>query len=329
LFVTFLASPFFLLCKALGLDATIGIVFVNALAFAVAIGITGYYFRWRSAGFLLVGMLASPLLPFLNKSRGEAFSVSLLAAAAVFLTQGQLLAATLAVSFIAAQVSAFSPLAASLLVYWASRAWTARRRLTPMNFAAVAACLCLLALQPLWMFQEHLPLNQFAATGFDKPELINLTRISGMLIDPDVGLFFRWPLAAVLTLLTIIGLWRGRELTRNHVPYWIFVIGSTVFLSVSASTQPNYTHSVLRDSLWFLPFVLISLILVYERERTKGTLRLAEGIAVVLLGGSAVGFCYAVAVTGLQPSFKRYPQASCGIASCRGSTIPTNRFSRI
>jgi hypothetical protein len=290
-FLSALAAPFFLLCKAVGLDWEFSFILVNAIAFAVAVGVTSFYFQLRGAVLLLIGLSASPLLPYLNKAHGEAFSVSLLTMAGVFLAQGNSLAAALATSFISAQVSAFSPLAAALLVYWEARAWIERRRPARRELAIVTVCGCLLVLQPLWTLWRHHTLNLIVATNFVKPELVNLRRVAGILIDPDIGLLFSWPVGVLLSLVTMIGLWRNPALVRNHLAYWVFVTGTTAYLSIIGAQQTNYL-SVYRYSFWFLPLCLISLLLVYERESggIKGARGFAGVILVVCIAGAAANF---------------------------------------
>ena len=97
-FLSALAAPFFALCKAVGLDWKHCFLFVNALALAISAGAMSFYFRWRAAGLLLVGLSASPLLPYMNVAHGEVFSVSLLAVAAVFVAQDRPLAAAVVTS---------------------------------------------------------------------------------------------------------------------------------------------------------------------------------------------------------------------------------------
>ena len=61
---------------------------------------------------LVVGLLASPLVPYLNKAHGEAYSVCLLTWAMVYLLNNRILAAAVILSAIGAQVAAFAPLEA-------------------------------------------------------------------------------------------------------------------------------------------------------------------------------------------------------------------------
>ena len=129
-FISLLDAPFFLLCKASGLDWRHCFTFLNALVFALATGVTYRFFRLAGIGIMLAGAVSSPLLPYMNKAHAEHYTVCLLTIAMLYLQEGRLLATALALSAISTQISAFSPLAAAVLLFCLLR--TGLRRL-PKN----------------------------------------------------------------------------------------------------------------------------------------------------------------------------------------------------
>src|SRR4030095_9727800 len=121
-----LSAPFFRLCNAAGLDWKHCFTFLNALVFGWAAFLACRYFRVMGACILIAGMAFSPLLPYMNKAHAEHYAVCLLTVAVLYLQAGRVLAAAVAISLIAAQVTAFSPVAAVLLLWVAWRKWPAR-----------------------------------------------------------------------------------------------------------------------------------------------------------------------------------------------------------
>jgi len=294
-FLSLLAAPFFGLCRATGLDWKHCFVFLDALAFAAAAGLAYRWFRWAGALILVAGLLDSPLLPYLNKAHGEAYSVSLAAVAAIWLITDHWLAAALALSAVSMQVSAFSPLAVLALAKWGFDAMRSRQRPTPRQWMAACACAALLALQPLWTLWRYHQWNVIVAAGFVYPEMATPKRMASMLIDPDVGFLFVWPLSLVLIP------WIG---PRQRRAYWAFVAALIAEVCYIGAQQMNLTTSAPRYSLWFIPFLLVGFVPAIQAGRRRA---IAAGVCFVL-GAAAAGY-YQFAVAGVTPRLVRTPIA--------------------
>ena len=297
-FLSLMAAPFFGLCRAIGLDWKHCFAFLDALAFAGAAGLAYRWFRLLGAAIVMAGLLVSPLAPYLNKAHGEAWSVSLAAVAAIWLITDYWLAAALALAAVAAQVSAFAPLALAALGKWGFDRWRARQRPEAREWAAVGACLALVALQPLWTIWRYHELNVIVAEGFVYPEMATPRRMLSILIDPDVGLAFVWPLSLLPAAWIAAGGWR-----RSRA-YWIFAAALMAEVCYVGAQQMNLTTSAPRYSLWFIPFLLVGFVAAIGKSRR----RMVAAGASFALGAAAMGY-YQFAVAGVAPRLERKPVA--------------------
>jgi len=303
-FLSLLAAPFFALCRAAGLDWKHSFVFLNALMFAAVAGVAYRWFRWFGALILTAGLLVSPLVPYLNKAHGEAYSVSLAALAAMSLATRRRLAAALALSAIAVQVTAFSPLALLALGLWAVGQWRARPRPAARQWAAAGACAALLALQPLWTLWRYHELNLIVSEGFVFPEMATPHRMASLLLDPDVGFFFVWPLSVLLVGWIAASWIREPALLRRGREYWAFVAVLVAVIAFIGAEQMNYTTSAPRYSLWFIPFVLVGFVAVSHARRDRTA---AAAICFVLAAAANGWYLYQAA--GIVPKLERKPLA--------------------
>jgi len=287
-FLSLLATPFFLICRATGLDWRHCFAFLNALVFAGAAFLALRRFRWSGLLVVIGGLVDSPLFPYLNKAHGETFSVSLMAIAAMLVVGDQWLEAAVALSVVAAQVSAFSPLAVVALGIW----WFRHRRMPHSNeWAWIAGCALLLALQPTWTLWRYHKLNVIVAEGYVFPEMATPKRIGSILIDPDVGLLFIWPMSVVLIAAILARRRRARS-------YWLFAAVVVAVIAYVGAQQMNYTTSAPRYALWFVPLLLVGFAAVATR-----------GWIVCFAVAAALNAWYLFHLAGPGPNLQRKPLA--------------------
>jgi len=307
-FLSLLTTPFFILCRATGLDWRHCFVFIDALAFAALAALAYRRLRWAGALVLIAGLLDSPVERYLYKAHSEAWSVSLLGIAAICLVDRRWLAAALALSAVAAQVSAFSPLAVLVLARWAFDEWRTMRSTgqppAPAALAGAGACVALLAVQPLWTLAKYRTLNLIVAQGYVFPQMATPRRIASLLLDPDVGFFFGWPLGALLAVAIVAGWMAAPELLRRYRTYWAMAAVMIAEFSYVGAQQANYTSSAPRYWLWLIPLLLVGFVVVTRARRRWS---IAAGVGFVLAAVATGTYLYPL--TGFRPGLKRLPLA--------------------
>ena len=296
-FISFLSTPFFWLSQAFGLNWTYSFTFLNGLLFALALGVAYRKFSAWGAVIVMTGTLSSPLLAYLNRAHSEVFAVSLLAVAGLYLQAGEMLAAAIALSVISAQISAFSPIALGLVLLKLKDFRTMRF----IEWAGVGGCFFLLALQPVWSLWRHHVVNVLINAGYVFLDMATPKRVATIIVDPDLGLIFTWPATLVIGAMLVYGICVNRRVVTAHGAYWGFAAAATLFLSFIAAQQENYTSAAPRYSLWFVPFLLVGL-LVAVREVPS----ISKPIFLVAVALSAY---YLAGVRGVAPSLVRSPLA--------------------
>ena len=327
-FMSLLDSPFFRLCKATGVDWRYSFTFLNAVVFALAIGVTYWFFQFLGAAILAVGIISSPLLAYMNRAHAEHYTVCLLTVAVLFVQRGWMLAAALALATISAQVSAFSPLAAAVLLFYVLRKGI--RRIPKLDWAAIAGCVFLLGLQPVWSLWRHHKINVLIGVGDVWLDMATPKRISELLIDPDIGLFFNWPLCLVIALLGLNGIRRNLPVLSKYKSFWAFVFPATIFLAFIAAQQHVYTTAATRYSLWFLPFTLVGFMLVFMPALGRPGLRtFAVANVAVFFVAAASTHTISLVFAASRPRSSGLLWRKPGMSCCPGHTIRKSRRSRI
>ncbi len=292
-FISLLTTPFYWMCQLFGLNWKYAFALLNALMFAFALGVAYRKFGIWGPLTLAAGLLSSPLLGYINRAHAEVFSVSLVAVAALCLQDGEILLAALTLSVISAQISAFSPLAL-LLVLIKLREF---RRMRRLEWAGVAACILLLALQPVWSLWRHHVLNVLINAGYLFLDMASPKRMAEMFIDPDIGLMFTWPATVALVTLIVSGIIANRQVVARNRIFWGFTVTALVFLSFVSAQQQNYTSAAPRYSMWFISLLLVGLLVVL-RDVPKMPKSL-------FLLSAALCLYYVAGVRGIYPSMHR------------------------
>jgi hypothetical protein len=275
-FYSALAVPFHAVARAAGLDWRHAFTLLNITLLA---GATYTVARWLGtwgAVLFAAGLAAAPLSPYYAKAHVEILVVSALAAAFTLLLADRAEDALVWLALMAAQVTAIIPWAAAVL------AWVVwRRRLRGGQWWRAAAAAVLIPLQPLWTMWRHGTWNLIAARGFVRPDMVGTDRLGALFVDPDGGVLGNWPVALVCVVLAAGGLFHARG--RLSRPWLAFMVSFLVLMPLLHAQQANYTTSVARYSLWYIPPLLVaaieSLRLAGRRASVAGGLVLVAGFA--------------------------------------------------
>ena len=307
-FLGLLCTPFYWLCNAIGLNWKLCFTILNGALFAVVIGLCYRLFHLLGAAVLLAGLLSSPLLGYMQRAHAEFFTICLLAAALLYFQNGQRLAAALSLAFISAQLNAFSPITLAVIVLYVAQRGV--RRLGRADWTMIVSCGLLLSLQPLWSIWRHHTVNLLITAGDIWLDMATPRRIPQILIDPDLGLFFTWPLCGAIVVLCGIGIARDRTRLVRYRGFWVFAILATFFLSFVAAQQQNYSTAAPRYSFWFIPFAVVGFLIMFAATPATGGRSWFEAscVAVFFVAASVSGY-YQVVVRGVTPSLNRSPVA--------------------
>lgn len=247
------ASVFYHPLKLLSLD--IGLAFMLLHLLIVVAGfIVVRKALGRAAGLcLLLLIVFSPLIWFVNKVHVELFTVVLVCTGTALLAAENWAGSALSFALVSTQNPPFAILAGlAFLLGFSRRQWRVLRGRWPLWIAAFG----LAAAQPVYYLLRLGILNPVVATGAAKmdTEVFSLRRMFSFIVDPDIGLLANWPVALLILLVFAVEAARKRAGFRSAT--WVFLAASLPVLLWSQSRSMNLNHGgtylISRYALWYL-----------------------------------------------------------------------------
>ncbi|OGD19311.1 MAG: hypothetical protein A2W03_18445 [Candidatus Aminicenantes bacterium RBG_16_63_16] len=242
----------------------------------------------RAAGLcLLLIILGSPLVWFVNKVHVELISVILACAGAALLEAENWAGSALFFGLASAQNPPFAILAGLVfLLGFIRQKWTVFEG----RWLVWVAAFGLAAAQPAYYLLRLGILNPVVATGAAKMDrdVFSLRRMFSFLVDPDIGLFTNWPVALALVLLFAFRAARKRACFRSAT--WIFIAASLPVLLWSQSRSLNLNHGgtylISRYALWYLYIFFLVLWQIGLSFRKSGSAARRSWLAAGVLAGA-------------------------------------------
>ncbi len=284
------AAVFYHPLKLLSLD--IGLAFMLLHLLIVAAGfLVVRKALGRAAGLcLLLIIVFSPLIWFVNKVHVELFTVVLVCAGTALLAAENWAGSALCFALVSTQNLPFAILAGLVfLLGFSRRQWTVLRGRWPLWIAAFG----LAAAQPVYYLLRLGILNPVVATGAAKmdTEVFSLRRMFSFIVDPDIGLLANWPVA--LLILLVFAALAARRRAGFRSATWVFLAASLPVLLWSQSRSMNLNHGgtylISRYALWYLyVFFLMLWQLGLALQKSAAAVKRIGFAAGVLAGSFAL-----------------------------------------
>jgi hypothetical protein len=242
----------------------------------------------REAGLcLLLIVVFSPLIWFVNKVHVELFTVVLVCAGTALLAAENWAGSALCLALVSTQNPPFAILAGLVfLLGFRRRKWTVFRGQWPLWGAAFG----LAAAQPVYYLLRLGILNPVVATGAAKmdTEVFSIRRMFSFIVDPDIGLLANWPVALLILLVFAGQTVRKRAGFRSAT--WVFLAASLPVLLWSQSRSLNLnhggTHFISRYALWYLYIFFLVLWQIGLSLRSSGRAARRFWLAAGVLAGA-------------------------------------------
>jgi hypothetical protein len=164
----------------------------------------------------------------------------------------------------------------------ASSVWLARRGglREPGTQAGLGAGILLVLLGPasqLWWAHRPVPLLRTLL-----PHVPGLAELTGVMVDPNLGLVFAWPSLAIAWLLGVVATWKRRAARRDTVVL-LALVSAVLLVVVALPANLNHggTRGMSRYALWLVPLCAPALLSLAREDRRRGVL--------VALGAASLG----------------------------------------
>ena len=185
---------------------------LHALLVAVTLGVAWRHDRWRGVAVIVMLIVGSPIVWYLNKVHTEVFTVCLLLLAMLAMHRARYAAASLLLALVSTQNPSFALIAGIPWAYRVLLQW--RQRYSGAELLMLAGAAVGVLVHPAYYYwRYHVATPQLLAGGADLGG--NLSTFYIWIIDPDLGLLPNWPLGTVALLLGAV-LWL-RQIGRAHV----------------------------------------------------------------------------------------------------------------
>jgi hypothetical protein len=287
-FYSLAAALFYWPLRLARLDITLSFMLVHLVLLLIAFSIVRRRLGPLAGLSLMLIIFCSPLLWYANKTQVEFWTVVLGILGVSFLIREDWAASAFAFALASTQNVPFAILSA---VVFASGCLRRKSALFKSGLGLWTGTLGLIMLQPIYYILSLGVLNPVVATGGATfgGRMFSPTRLTSVLVDPDIGLFPNWPLSLLLLFLFVY--LKPRQQTALSRRTWIFLVISVPVLLWSQSRTTNLNHggtyNISRYALWYLyVFFLAAWLAGSALERLKpGPRRLLTriGLAMALL----------------------------------------------
>ena len=250
------------------------------------------YYGWRGAAVMVLMIVGSPVLWFLDKAHTEPFTVCLLLLGMMQMHRARYAAASLLFALVSTQNPSFALIAGIPWAYRVLLQW--RQRYTKTELLLLAAAAVTVLLHPAYYEMRYGVITpQLLAGGAELGS--NLSSFYVWIVDPDLGLLPNWPLGTV-ALLAGAALWwarRGAPSQASHAWHEVLFVAAYLVINFYAQSSTSNLNSgatpgLARYALWYLPLVFTLLLWISE-QCPWGTKRgYAAVLVAVLLTGASI-----------------------------------------
>lgn len=265
---------------------------LHALLLGGATAAAYHYYRWRGAAVMLLMILGSPLLWYLDKVHTEPFTLCLLLVGMMQMHRKRYAAASWLFALVSTQNPSFALIAGIPWAYRVLLQWRQRFSKTELLLLALAAVTVLL--HPVYYEMRYgVVTPQLLAGGAELGS--NLASFYVWIIDPDLGLLPNWPLGTIALLAgAALWFWRrrapGHEASGWHEVAFLVAYVLINFYAQSSTSNLNSgaTPGLARYALWYMPLAFTLLLWIGE-QCPWGTARgYVAALAALLLTGASV-----------------------------------------
>jgi hypothetical protein len=235
---------------------------------------------------LLLILISSPLVFWSNKAHGEMFLCITIFIAFIEIAGGQLLWAAAYLALASTQQPALAIPAALAAIGRLLQIPT--KRISRSDVVAGSLALFFALLAPVYNFATYGHWNPVAQRGEAIPALISWHRAMSLYIDPDLGLFWHWPVGIALAALCIAAL-RLPRLRMLGVSSGIFCLLLPFLVSLHPNWNSGGTMHISRYAVLLIPVLAVAGILTaVELVGRIPSSRARRAIAVLLTGALVV-----------------------------------------
>lgn len=263
-FYSLLATPIGIILEKFSIDIGYSFTILNIILLIITSYIT--YKEYNKVGLLslLIILLCSPIIWFITKAHTEFFTVTFSIAGIIYFTKSRYLLASLFFAIISTQNPPFAIISLLLISY---DMFNNRFKIFNIKFLSLSSIIIIIiALHPLYYFLRlGVVTPQFLmGAANDSP---TFHRMITWFIDPDLGLFFNWPLGLILLF---VGLYyflnmKNKKNYKQYIYSALFYFLYVFLLSYAQSKTGNLNHgatvNISRYALWyvalFFPLLLI------------------------------------------------------------------------
>lgn len=261
-FYSLLAVPFSFILNILDLDIGFSFTFLHLVLLITTLYIAYREHERQAVLAILLLILFSPAIWFINKAHTEFFTITMSIAGILYFMKFKYLQAAFFFALISTQNPPFAIISFILIIFT-----IANIRMDFFNYKILIFSFfitSLIILHPLYYYINLGVITPQFLMGAAN-EQVTLHRMVTWFIDPDVGLFFNWPLGLFILIMGAY-LWlknNDKLKPRMHIP--LFYLLYILILSYTQSKTGNLNHGatvyISRYALWYI--ALFAPIAVY------------------------------------------------------------------
>jgi len=284
-----LAVPFYWLLKFTGGDTALAFALLHLTLLGVALEYARRLLGAVGPAAAALVTLGAPTVWYLNRGHTEFFTVAITTIATTCVCRGRWGQASAWFAAASTQNPPFAILAVLSLLFGAAKAYRERRLRTLLVWALVAGALA--ALHPLYYLWRQGVVTPTLKTGLTNFSSLwpSWKRLTCNLIDPDIGLFPNWLLAAPLVGAAVVAGWKRRRAIDVRTLLFFALSGLVLAWAQTRGLNVNSggTTGISRYALWYL-FMFFALVVFVGPSLHRLSPRVAMVAAVAVLAGAAL-----------------------------------------